>query len=147
MSQNPPDDVQEVFSAYSEPARSGALALRRLIFDVAAGLPEVGTLEETLKWGQPAYLTSATKSGTTLRVGQHSEAAFALFAVATEHFSLLPDCDVNRISTRFLWVEGRTSALCTTTSSLLTEAQLQWLESPHLSLGPSTVDTPQQGSR
>ncbi len=29
----------------------------------------IGRLEETLKWGQPSYLTPETKSGSTLRLG------------------------------------------------------------------------------
>jgi hypothetical protein len=46
------------------------LKLRELILDVANGMPEVGPLEETLKWGQPAYLTSATGSVSLIRVDQ-----------------------------------------------------------------------------
>ena len=42
--------------------------LRQLIFDVAAKKKEVGELEETLKWGEPAYLTSQTKSGSLIRI-------------------------------------------------------------------------------
>ena len=30
----------------------------------------VGALEETLKWGQPSYLTPETKSGSTIRIDQ-----------------------------------------------------------------------------
>lgn len=44
------------------------LALRRLVFEVAAQLPDVGALEETLKWGEPAYLTPVSRSGTTIRM-------------------------------------------------------------------------------
>ncbi len=44
------------------------LELRHLILDVAASTPGVGPLEETLKWGQPSYLTAQTKSGTTVRI-------------------------------------------------------------------------------
>jgi hypothetical protein len=44
------------------------MALRALVFDVAAQTPGVGALEETLKWGEPAYLTRASGSGSTLRI-------------------------------------------------------------------------------
>ena len=44
------------------------LALRQLVFEVATELPEVGALDETLKWGEPAYLTPVTRSGSTLRM-------------------------------------------------------------------------------
>ena len=44
------------------------LALRELVFTMAAGTDGVGPLEETLKWGEPAYLTRASKSGSTIRM-------------------------------------------------------------------------------
>jgi hypothetical protein len=44
------------------------LALRRLIFDTAKATKGVGALQETLKWGQPSYLTPATGSGSTIRI-------------------------------------------------------------------------------
>ena len=40
-----------------------------LIFETAAATPGVGEIEETLKWGQPSYLTHRPKSGTTIRLG------------------------------------------------------------------------------
>ena len=46
------------------------LALRRLIFDTAKTTKGVGALQETLKWGQPSYLTPETKSGSTVRIDQ-----------------------------------------------------------------------------
>ena len=42
--------------------------LRQLIFDTAAETEGVGELEETLKWGEPAYVTKESKSGTTIRI-------------------------------------------------------------------------------
>src|ERR1700712_2991808 len=62
--------VDAVFAAYPKPLKAKLLALRRLIFDTAAATKGVGELEETLKWGQPSYLTSATKSGSTIRIDQ-----------------------------------------------------------------------------
>lgn len=47
----------------------GLLSLRELIYEVARSTDGVGSLEETLKWGQPSYLTPETKSGSTLRLG------------------------------------------------------------------------------
>jgi hypothetical protein len=60
--------VDAVFAAYPKPLKAKLLALRRLIFDTAVGTEGVGELEETLKWGQPSYLTAATKSGSTIRI-------------------------------------------------------------------------------
>ncbi|TNY34357.1 DUF1801 domain-containing protein [Pelagovum pacificum] len=61
--------------------RRRALDLRALTFDVAARTNGVGPLTETLKWGEPAYLTAATGSGTTLRIApvRGDEAVCGLF--------------------------------------------------------------------
>jgi len=66
--QNPALDA--VFSAYPKPVKAKLLALRRLIFDTAKTTSGVGALEEALKWGQPSYLTSESKSGSTIRIDQ-----------------------------------------------------------------------------
>ncbi|WP_227421470.1 DUF1801 domain-containing protein [Pacificispira spongiicola] len=72
-------DVEAAFDAFPEPARGTLLALRALIFEVAAETPGVGAIEETLKWGQPAYLTPETKSGTTIRLGMPKTGGAALY--------------------------------------------------------------------
>ncbi|EDQ06767.1 hypothetical protein DSM14862_00510 [Sulfitobacter indolifex] len=72
------DAVKNTFAGFSETVRPGLLELRRLIFDVAE-TENVGRIEETLKWGQPAYLTPESKSGTTLRLGVPKAGGYALF--------------------------------------------------------------------
>ena len=62
--------VAAVFDRYPQALRGKLLLLRRLILDVAAQTPGVGELEETLKWGQPAYLTTKSKSGSLVRIDQ-----------------------------------------------------------------------------
>ena len=62
--------VDAVFAAYPRAVKAKLLALRRLIFDTAKITSGVGALEETLKWGQPSYLTPETKSGSTIRIDQ-----------------------------------------------------------------------------
>src|SRR3954463_8071580 len=62
--------VDAVFDTYPTPLKSRLLALRRLIFETARTTPGVGALQETLKWGQPSYLTAETKSGSTVRIDQ-----------------------------------------------------------------------------
>ena len=57
----------------------GCLALRKLIFEVAASVPEVGRISEELRWGQPAYLTPDTRAGSTIRVGEPKAGGYALF--------------------------------------------------------------------
>ena len=60
--------VAAVFSGYPDDVRGVLHALRRLILDVAARTPGVGPLSETLKWGQPSYLTVESGSGSTVRI-------------------------------------------------------------------------------
>jgi len=62
------NDVQSVFKAYPPTLRAKLMALRELVFDTAARTEGVGRLTETLKWGQPSYLTEETGSGTTVRI-------------------------------------------------------------------------------
>jgi Domain of unknown function (DU1801) len=62
--------VEALFDAYPKPVKARLLALRRLIFDTAKVTKGVGALEETLKWGQPSYLTTETRSGSTIRIDQ-----------------------------------------------------------------------------
>jgi hypothetical protein len=60
--------VLAVFEAYSPDVRAPLLELRGLILETAAATPGVGPLTEALRWGQPSYLTQASKSGTTIRI-------------------------------------------------------------------------------
>ena len=73
--------VERVFDRYPAPVRRKLLSLRALIFETAALTQGVGALEETLKWGQPSYLTPETKSGSTIRIDQvkKAEGAYALY--------------------------------------------------------------------
>jgi hypothetical protein len=61
-------DVASVFKAYPPVLRVKLMALRDLVFDAAEKTTGVGRLTETLKWGQPSYLTEETGSGTTVRI-------------------------------------------------------------------------------
>ncbi len=60
--------VAAVFEAYPDLLRRKLMVLRQLIFDTAAATDGVGPVEETLKWGQPSYLTRQSRSGTTIRI-------------------------------------------------------------------------------
>ncbi len=74
------EDVAAAFATYPPRLREKLLALRALIFDVAQA-EQVGRIEETLKWGQPSYLTPETKSGTTVRIDRDksSDGGYALY--------------------------------------------------------------------
>jgi Domain of unknown function (DU1801) len=61
-------EVAAVFDSYPQNVKTKLLFLRQLIFDTAALIEGIGEIEETLKWGEPSYLTPKSKSGSTIRV-------------------------------------------------------------------------------
>jgi hypothetical protein len=61
--------VKAAFAAYPGRVQARLLKVRDLIFKTAAEIEGVGPLKETLKWSEPAYLTEATGSGSTIRLG------------------------------------------------------------------------------
>ncbi|WP_375172632.1 DUF1801 domain-containing protein [Pseudooceanicola sp.] len=65
----PPDAVVQVLAALPVAQAARLRELRTLILRTAAETEGVGPLTETLKWGEPAYLTEASRSGSTLRIG------------------------------------------------------------------------------
>ncbi|WP_193172223.1 DUF1801 domain-containing protein [Nisaea nitritireducens] len=81
--------VAAAYESFPPREREGLLALRDLIFETAAETPGVGPLEETLKWGQPAYLTPKTRSGSTIRLGLPKQGGFALYTHCQT--TLIPD--------------------------------------------------------
>jgi Domain of unknown function (DU1801) len=91
--------VANTFNAYPAAMRERMLSLRGLIFEVAGEHPAVGKLEETLKWGEPAYLTRASKSGSTIRI--------AWKAKQPEQVSMFFNCQTNLVeSFRTLFPTG-----------------------------------------
>lgn len=73
--------VEKTFSTYPADARRKLMALRELIFKTATATDGVGALEEALKWGEPAYLTSESKSGSTIRIAwkKSAPAQYAMY--------------------------------------------------------------------
>ena len=59
--------VEQKFGSYPPHAKRALLELRELIFETAETTAGVRGLEETLKWGEPAYLTT-NKAGSTVRM-------------------------------------------------------------------------------
>ena len=72
-------EVAEIFDTYPAPVRGRLLRLRELVFDTAATTEGVGDLDETLKWGEPAYLTVRPQSGTTIRMDSKGLDHYALY--------------------------------------------------------------------
>ena len=65
--------VARVFAAYPPRLRKRLLAVRQMILAVAKQTEGVGRLQETLKWGEPAYVTAETGSGSTIRINRHKK--------------------------------------------------------------------------
>ena len=61
--------VEQAFATFPPAARRRLLAVRATIFSVAVATEGVGEITETLKWGEPAYLTAKSRSGSTIRLG------------------------------------------------------------------------------
>lgn len=90
--------VADAFDAFPETAIEAALALRDLIFEVAGQTPEAGQIAETLRWGQPSYITPETKSGSTLRIGATKAGEAAILAhcgtqIIRTYAATFPDMD------------------------------------------------------
>lgn len=64
----PDEKVAPVFDAVPDRARRRLLELRDLILETAAETEGVGEIEETLRWGEPSYITAKPKTGTTIRI-------------------------------------------------------------------------------
>jgi len=73
--------VAEVFAAYPARLRKRLLFLRQMIFDVASSTEGVGQLQETLKWGEPAYVTAESRSGSTIRIDRckNADGRYAIY--------------------------------------------------------------------
>lgn len=81
-----PVQVRAAFESFPEAARDGLLHLRGLIGRIAAGSAGATPLEETLRWGEPAYIAP---EGSTIRLGVPKSGGFALFVTCST--SLIED--------------------------------------------------------
>ena len=76
--------VEAIFNGYPAQLKPKLLDLRALIFEAAAEIPDLETIEETLKWGEPAYLA---RGGSTIRLGcknSDSERYYLYFICTTK---------------------------------------------------------------
>lgn len=85
-----PREVNRAFGALPAPIGKRLLQVRALVFAIAAKHDEVGQLTETLKWGEPAYLTDESGSGSTIRLGRLKD---------SEHAAILFNCKTTLIDT------------------------------------------------
>ena len=57
--------VEQLFNNYPDMVRDKMLSLRSIIMETAEEMDGLSHLEETLKWGEPSYLS---KNGSTIRI-------------------------------------------------------------------------------
>ena len=97
-----PQTVATKLAEYPPVIRQRVLALREIVFMVAAKTPGVGPLEESLKWGEPAFAT-VDKSGQHHAHRVAAEAAVAIRDVfqLSDHAGRFVQDDVpDRVSLR-----------------------------------------------
>lgn len=86
--ENQPVEVKAVFKSYPEPVRHELHKLRQVIWETAEETPGVDSLEETLKWGEPSYLS---KIGSTTRIGWNRKDA--------DHYRIYFNCKTTLVGT------------------------------------------------
>ncbi len=73
-----PIEVERVFAAYPEKVRHCLMVLREVILDVAKE-DGIECLEETLKWGEPSYLSP---HGSTIRFDWKPKTPKSIFCIS-----------------------------------------------------------------
>jgi len=83
-------EVAAKFDTYPARVRRKLLVIRELVFRTAAETEGVGELEETLKWGEPAY-TPRNKSGCAVRIDSKKK--------DPTHYAIYFLCQTNLVDT------------------------------------------------
>lgn len=83
--------IEAVFNSYPPHIGKKLLFLRALIFTTASEIAEVGPLEETLRWNEPSYITTQSKSGSMIRIHHYPKKPF--------DYALYVHCGTNLIET------------------------------------------------
>jgi len=81
----------QAFEAVSPAVRKRLLAIRALIRAVASTTDGVGELAETLQWGEPAYLTTQSRIGSSIRLGCPKS--------QPDHCAVYFNCNTNLVDT------------------------------------------------
>jgi hypothetical protein len=81
-------DVAAVLADYPVPIQQKLMQLRQMLLTKAAEVDEVGVVEETLKWGEPSYLT---KNGSTIRMAWKKS--------LPDHYAIYFNCKTKLVDT------------------------------------------------
>ncbi len=71
------------------------MGLRKLILDTADATEGVGPIEESLKWGQPAYATPQSRTGSPIRLDWKES--------RPEEYAICLHCQTNLVETFRSW--------------------------------------------
>jgi len=88
--------VDKVFENYPENIRHKMQKLRELVIETAEEIPSISSLEETLKWGEPSFVT---KNGSTLRMDWKAK--------APNHYAIYFQCSSRLVETFRLVFEDK----------------------------------------
>lgn len=83
--------IAQEYASYPSAIQKKLFTIRTLIFKTAASIPAVALIEETLKWGEPSYLTALSKSGSTIRLAWKKS--------KPDQFGIYVNCKTNIIET------------------------------------------------
>ena len=113
------------------------------MLETAAGIPEVGELEEALRWGEPAYLTPSG-TGSTIRLGP--------VRGMSDEFALFFNCQTTLVETFRQWFpqglrfEGNRSIVFRVDEPLPAEAVAECVEAALTYHRRSVLPRPTGGS-
>lgn len=94
-----PHELETVYRGFPKEAQRVLLSIRKDIFSLAQE-ECVGPLTETLRWGEPSYLTEATRAGSTIRLGwkaRDRQAVFVFFICTTSLVDEMRECVGDRL--------------------------------------------------
>jgi len=95
----PPAAVARAYDAREPAMRAALMDLRDLVLETAARTEGAGEIEETLKWGEPSFVTVRPRSGSTIRIDavKNRPDRYAMFFICTTNLvdrfrERYPDC-------------------------------------------------------
>lgn len=76
-------EVDQILSQYEQTQSARLQALRAMIHETGRGIEEISEVEETLKWGQPSFVTRPKKIGSTVRIDGKNDGVSIYFTCST----------------------------------------------------------------
>ena len=66
-------EIAQIFNEMPKAASNNLLKIRDLILKLSNDHPDIGKIDECLKWGEPSYVTHSPRTGTTVRLAWKSK--------------------------------------------------------------------------